>query len=205
MIRFINLTDQIIQNTHEFAFYDTVIDKFVEFNGSQNWDCLEDFVDDFNVDGRTEFMRYYNLMPEQLKKGYSVIFHERGTVTVTKDMKIDDHEKKAPVTVNLEPLKELKFHKNKDSSLDIYEKHLHDLEKVISKAVYGGNFKIAKTKNIKFWEKIVLLFIKPQTKKTDGIFPDIVTFKIFRGKQYILSVTTLPPNSWNCRSQLVRK
>lgn len=61
MIRFINLTNQIIQGVKEFAFFDTVTDKFVEFSGSQTWITIEDFKQDYIGE---EIERYLKLIPD---------------------------------------------------------------------------------------------------------------------------------------------
>lgn len=67
MIRFIDLKDQIIEGTNEFCFYDTVTDTFVTFSGSQTWETVEDFQNDYTG---TEIERFLNLVPEtfQFKK-----------------------------------------------------------------------------------------------------------------------------------------
>lgn len=43
MIRFVDLNDQIVEGVHEFAFYDTVTDTFVDFDGSQTFDSIKSF------------------------------------------------------------------------------------------------------------------------------------------------------------------
>ena len=55
MIRFIDLTDQITIPDEEkeyphFAFYNTVPDRFCDFNGEQVWRNIEDFIFDFRTD-----------------------------------------------------------------------------------------------------------------------------------------------------------
>jgi hypothetical protein len=61
MIRFIDLGDQIIDDCNEFAFYDTTIDKFREFQGIQTWSSIEDFKSDYDGD---ELDRYLRLIPK---------------------------------------------------------------------------------------------------------------------------------------------
>lgn len=61
MIRFIDLSDQIIDGEKEFAFYDTVIDTFKIFSGCQTWDTIEDFKNDYVGE---ELERYLNKIPE---------------------------------------------------------------------------------------------------------------------------------------------
>lgn len=43
MIRFVYIGYQIDSDGRQFAFYDTVRDKFLEFKGSQVFDSIEDF------------------------------------------------------------------------------------------------------------------------------------------------------------------
>ena len=50
MLRFINLKGQLTEGNSDFAWYDTVTDKFLEFNGIQVWDRWEEFLADFAVD-----------------------------------------------------------------------------------------------------------------------------------------------------------
>ena len=50
MIRFINLTDQIDDDTFNFAWYDTIVDKFLEFNGYQVFDSWDDFKEEYEAD-----------------------------------------------------------------------------------------------------------------------------------------------------------
>lgn len=61
MIRFIDLTNQITADTKEFAFFDTVVDKFKEFSDCQTWETIEDFKLDYEGD---ELERYLALIPD---------------------------------------------------------------------------------------------------------------------------------------------
>ena len=61
MIRFIDLGNQIMDDYNEFSFYDTTIEKFVEFQGNQTWDSIEDFTNDY--EGK-ELDRYLKLIPD---------------------------------------------------------------------------------------------------------------------------------------------
>ncbi len=49
MIRFIELADQIdlYPEEHCIAWFDTVTDKFLEYNGTHTWDCWKDFEGDY--------------------------------------------------------------------------------------------------------------------------------------------------------------
>lgn len=60
MIRFINITDQITDGEQEFAFFDTVTDKFKTFSDSQTWNSIADFISDYQGD---ELERYLDLIP----------------------------------------------------------------------------------------------------------------------------------------------
>ena len=61
MIRFINLSNQIIEEQKEFAFYDTVTDTFLTFNGSSTWWTVEEFRNDYTGE---ELDRYLKLIPD---------------------------------------------------------------------------------------------------------------------------------------------
>ena len=74
MIRFIDLTNQIMipaddEIYREFAFYNTVNDKFVDLCGSQTWHTIKDFLDDFAQDKHNnhqdEPMRFLGLIPKE--------------------------------------------------------------------------------------------------------------------------------------------
>ena len=51
MIRFINLTGQIFIDDPQvhFAWFDTIPDEFMTFNGNQDWHTWNDFVDDLTI------------------------------------------------------------------------------------------------------------------------------------------------------------
>jgi hypothetical protein len=50
--------DQIIEGEKEFAFYDTILDKFLEFAGSQVWSSHIEFVDDWKRSNRDQRFNY---------------------------------------------------------------------------------------------------------------------------------------------------
>ena len=53
MIRFIDLTGQIAgEPDRYFAWFDTITDTFIEYNGYQIWDSWKDFEEDFEADPR---------------------------------------------------------------------------------------------------------------------------------------------------------
>ena len=65
MIRFIDLRDQIIEGIDEFAWFDTVVDEFLNFADTQTWESWEDFVEDYNYAPTTyEFDRFVHLFPK---------------------------------------------------------------------------------------------------------------------------------------------
>ena len=68
MIRFIDLTDKIIEGEQMFAWYDTVRDNFLEFCGIQTWDSWEVFLADYNGD---EVERFKRLIPNWFTKSNS--------------------------------------------------------------------------------------------------------------------------------------
>ena len=47
MIRFVRMRGQIVEGDNEFAWFDTVTDKFLEFNGTHVWDKWDEFEQDF--------------------------------------------------------------------------------------------------------------------------------------------------------------
>ncbi len=51
MIRFINLTGQIFIDDPEvhFAWYDTILSEFMEFDGSQDWNTWKEFEQDLRA------------------------------------------------------------------------------------------------------------------------------------------------------------
>ena len=73
MIRFIDLTNQIMipyddnEIYREFAFFNTVNDRFCQFDGEQTWHTLKDFVEYFITDKNNpyydELYRFINLLP----------------------------------------------------------------------------------------------------------------------------------------------
>lgn len=62
MIRFIDLRSQDVGR--KFAFFDTVSDRFREFDAEQAWDCVADFKAAFNESASAdEIERFIRLMP----------------------------------------------------------------------------------------------------------------------------------------------
>lgn len=61
MIRFIDLSDQIIEGLTEFAFYDTVNDEFCSFSGNSTWESINEFKESY--DGN-DLLRFLTLIPD---------------------------------------------------------------------------------------------------------------------------------------------
>ncbi len=64
MVRFVYLSDQIVEGIREFAFYNTTIDRFMEFSGCQTWQSVEDFIKDYDGNELQRFVRLMNLDEE---------------------------------------------------------------------------------------------------------------------------------------------
>lgn len=74
MIRFIDLGDQIIEDYPEFAWYDTVIDKFETFSGNQTWETWSEFQNDYLAEDEYipethSLDRYRSLFPKKWREG----------------------------------------------------------------------------------------------------------------------------------------
>jgi len=65
MKRFIDL--RLSETGYKFAWYNTIIDKFEEFNGNQTWDTRKEFLSDFNAHEKRHIHdadRYIVLFPQ---------------------------------------------------------------------------------------------------------------------------------------------
>ena len=87
MIRFINIGDQVQEGNKDFAFYDTISDSFVSFDGEQLFESVEDFKahykddseNDIKQGSRNDISRYFALMPvgmQQLDKYHLVQYSQ---------------------------------------------------------------------------------------------------------------------------------
>jgi len=47
MLRYVDIGDQIMEDSSQFAWFDTVIDRFLSFDDTYVWDSWEEFEDDF--------------------------------------------------------------------------------------------------------------------------------------------------------------
>lgn len=73
MIRFLNLSNQIIDDEPSFAFYDTITDKILSWAGDYVFDSIEEFQESYKVDqyvedgiviGMEGIERYLRLIPK---------------------------------------------------------------------------------------------------------------------------------------------
>lgn len=49
MMRYVSLDGVIISGERRFAFFDTVVDRFVDLDGEQTWNSVEDLAVDLNT------------------------------------------------------------------------------------------------------------------------------------------------------------
>lgn len=69
MVVYIHIGNQILSEDNSFSFYNTVTDRFFEFNGYQVFDSKEDFIDsykDSEVSKNYELERFINKIPNDL-------------------------------------------------------------------------------------------------------------------------------------------
>jgi len=70
MIRFINISDQITEDEFQFAWYDTVCDRFMDIEGKQVWTSWKEFARDYSISGHTysayALHRFRSLYPSHL-------------------------------------------------------------------------------------------------------------------------------------------
>ena len=69
MIRFIDLTDQILDDEFCFAWYDTVIDEFIEIGDVFVWYSWSEFEFDYKND-KPKFAldRFHGLFPKEVQQ-----------------------------------------------------------------------------------------------------------------------------------------
>lgn len=67
MIRFIHIGDQIDEKANDFAFFDTVTERFRCFDDQQVFSNVNDFIDAYASDDGTELKRYLSLIPTNYK------------------------------------------------------------------------------------------------------------------------------------------
>lgn len=74
MIRFLDLTNQIDDDTVAFAFYDTVSDRILYFNEGQVFTSRQNFTDNYDIAvtlhpsyGWWPKQRLLNLIPDHIK------------------------------------------------------------------------------------------------------------------------------------------
>jgi hypothetical protein len=66
MIRFVYVGSQITSNKSTFAWFDTVIDRFLEFNNEQTWSSWDDFKNDYDGEEIDRFERLFRLSKNPL-------------------------------------------------------------------------------------------------------------------------------------------
>ena len=73
MVRFIDLTDQILNDTFLFTWYNTINDTFININGEQTWFSWKEFEYDFltmeNDWGIYNIDRFRKLFPKEQANG----------------------------------------------------------------------------------------------------------------------------------------
>jgi hypothetical protein len=69
MIRFIDLGNQISESaTTDFAFFDTVVDKFVHLEDHYHWDSREEFIENYTYSGgwrENQVERFTRFIPDK--------------------------------------------------------------------------------------------------------------------------------------------
>ena len=79
MIRFINLFDQILEDEFQFAWFDTVCDKFIEIEGCYVWSSWSEFSEDFKEFGIKDksqnftLDRFKRLFPKHTTNKHGII------------------------------------------------------------------------------------------------------------------------------------
>ena len=65
MIRFIDIREQILDGERNFAWFDTITDQFIEYNGTHVWSSWDEFINDFDGDENqlARFERLYQWKP----------------------------------------------------------------------------------------------------------------------------------------------
>ena len=65
MIRFIYIGEQITGGSEDFAFYDTVADQFLSFQGEHVFDGRKEF--ELYAKNDERFQRCFDLIPENIR------------------------------------------------------------------------------------------------------------------------------------------
>lgn len=73
MLRFIDLGNQICDDYKEFAWYDTVVDRFIEIYDSYTWHTWKEFESDCRKrdimhDSMMDIVRFKRLFPDNWEK-----------------------------------------------------------------------------------------------------------------------------------------
>lgn len=71
MKRFIDIGRQLHldetdeENSTAFSFYCTITGRYERFSGSQTWESISEFIEDYQAEGGAELPRYLGLIPDQ--------------------------------------------------------------------------------------------------------------------------------------------
>ncbi len=65
MIRYIHIGGQITEGDNDFAWFDTVTDRFLEFNGTHVWGSWNEFTNDYGDGNIAKFLRFMALYPKR--------------------------------------------------------------------------------------------------------------------------------------------
>lgn len=60
MIRYVYIGDQICEHNRDFAFFDTIPDRFIDVDGQHVFTSIEDFID---VSSNAQFERMFAIIP----------------------------------------------------------------------------------------------------------------------------------------------
>ena len=66
MLRFIDLKGQLTDGDADFAWYDTITDKFLTFSGNQTWSSWDDFAVDYEISEQFPLSRFKPLFRDDI-------------------------------------------------------------------------------------------------------------------------------------------
>jgi hypothetical protein len=70
VIRFVHIGDQINEDQNDFAFFDTITNSFIDFNGGQVFDSKDHF--DLFAKDDPRYERCIGLMPTASNNGFNL-------------------------------------------------------------------------------------------------------------------------------------
>jgi hypothetical protein len=59
------MKDVMFEGANQFAWFDTVTERFLEYAGTQVWDSWDDFAEDFSEINGRELQRFLSLFPKE--------------------------------------------------------------------------------------------------------------------------------------------